>query len=144
MPKVFIQAPTDKVFEAMCDLTRHAKWAHHSINIEAGQEGPPAVGHTYTSSERGAMPDQLTVTEMVPEQLFRFHSRMDRGMGWEFDFTMTSTSEGGGTVVTRAAKVTKSPIFMLPMRLLMPLVGPMYDKRLLSNMKADLEAEANS
>lgn len=50
MPRVFIQAPTDKVFEAMCDLTCHAKWAKHEIAIESGQEGPPAVGNTYTSS----------------------------------------------------------------------------------------------
>ena len=144
MPKVFIQAPTNKVFEAMCDLTRHAKWAHHPIDIKAGQEGPPAVGSTYTSSEKEATPDQLTITEMVPGEMFRFHSVMSRGMGWEFDFSMTSTPEGEGTVVTRTAKVVKSPILMLPMRLLMPLVGPMYDKKLLNNMKMDLESEANS
>ena len=59
MPKVFIQAPTDKVFEAMCDLTRHAKWAKHDIAIESGQEGPPAVGNTYTSSHKGGTPDRL-------------------------------------------------------------------------------------
>jgi hypothetical protein len=63
-------------------------------------------------------------------------------MGWEFDFTMTARPDGGGTVVTRDAKVTKSPILMLPMRLLMPLVGPMYDKKLLRKMKADLESSA--
>ena len=45
MAKVFIQAPPSRVFEAMCDLTRHAKWAVHE---EAGQRGRPAVGNTYT------------------------------------------------------------------------------------------------
>ena len=56
MPSVFIQAPPDKVFDAISDLTRHVKWAQHNIAIEAGQEGPPAVGHTYTSSEKGNTP----------------------------------------------------------------------------------------
>ena len=61
MPSINIQAPMDQVFGAMCDLTRHAKWAAHDINIEAGQEGPPAVGNTYTSSHQGKTPDRLTV-----------------------------------------------------------------------------------
>ena len=52
MLEVFIQAPTETVFEAMCDLTRHAKWANHPITIQAGQDGPPAVGNIYTSTEK--------------------------------------------------------------------------------------------
>jgi uncharacterized protein YndB with AHSA1/START domain len=140
MPSVTIQAPPNVVFEAMCDLTRHAKWAKHDIVIEAGQEGPSAVGNTYTCSEKGATPDQLTVTELVPTELFRFHSHMSRGMGWDFDFTMTARPEGDGTMVTRDAKITKFPIFMLPMKLLMSLIGPGLEQNFLNNMKADLEA----
>ena len=107
MPSVIIQAPPDVVFEAMCDLTRHPKWAKHDIVIEAGQEGLPAVGNAYSSSEKGATPDQLTVTELVPNELLKFHSHMSRGMGWDFDFTMTARPEGDGTMVTRDAKITK-------------------------------------
>ena len=66
MPNVYIQAPIDQVFEAMCDLTRHAKWATHDIAIQAWQDGLPAVGNTYTSSHKGGAPDQLTITEMSP------------------------------------------------------------------------------
>ena len=140
MPKISIEAPTDKVFEAMCDLTRHVKWAKHNIVIKAEQEGPPAVGHNYTSSESGNAPDRLTITEMVPNELFKFHSFMSRGMGWEFDFTMTAKPEGGGTVVTRDAKIIKFPILMLPMRLVLPLMAPKLEKQCLDNMKADLES----
>ena len=96
MPEVFIQAPPDKVFRAISDLTRHIKWAKHNIVIEAGQEGAPAVGNTYTSSERGKTPDRLTVTEITPNKRFRFHSVMSRDMGWEVDFTMTARPEGEG------------------------------------------------
>ncbi len=139
MPEVFILAPTETVFEAMCDLTRHAKWAAHPITIQAGQDGPPAVGNTYTSTEKTATPDQLVVTEMVPNERFRFHSVMSRGMGWEFDFTMTAKPEGEGTTVTRNVKITKFPILMLPMKLMMPLIAPKADMKMLNNMKADLE-----
>ena len=123
----------------MCDLTRHAKWATHPITIQAGQDGPPAVGNTYTSTEKTATPDQLAVTEMVTNERFRFHSVMSRGMGREFDFTMTAKPEGEGTTVTRNVKITKFPILMLPMKLMMPLIAPKADKKMLMNMKADLE-----
>ena len=137
MPSVFIQASTDKVFEAMCDLTRHAKWAHHNIVIEAGQEGPPAVGNTYTSSHKGGSPDRLTVTEMIPNERFVFHSVMPNN--WELDHSMTASPQGEGTLVTREGKISKIPILMTPMKLLIGLVGPGFDKKLLANMKADLE-----
>ena len=138
MPSVFIQAPTDKVFEAMCDLTRHAKWAKHDIVIEAGQEGPPAVGNTYTSSLKGKPPDQLTVTEMTPNERFVFHSVMPNK--WELDHLMTASPQGDGTLVTRTGKVTKIPALMAPLKLLVAIVGPMDEKKLLGNMKADLES----
>jgi uncharacterized protein YndB with AHSA1/START domain len=132
-----IQAPPDKVFEAMCDLTRHAKWASHDIEIVAGQEGVPAVGHTYTSSHKGKAPDQLSITEMVPNQIVGFHSVMANH--WELDFEMTTAPQGDGTVVTCSGKLTKVPLILTPMKLLVAMVGPMGDKKLLNGMKADLE-----
>jgi len=138
MPKVFIQAPSDQVFKALSDLTRHAKWASHKINIVAGQVGPPAVGNSYTSAHAKAKgPDRLTVTEMSPNERFAFHVVMPNS--WQFDFTMTSNPQGGGTLVTRKARVTKIPALMLPLRLLFPLVAGLYDGKFLRNMKADLE-----
>ena len=137
MPSVFIQAPTDKVFEAMCDLTRHAKWAHHDIVIEAGQEGPPAVGNTYTSSHKGRRPDRLTVTEMTANERFNFHTVMSNN--WELDFSMTAGPQGEGTLVTRGGKITKIPILMSPMKLLFGMVGAGFEKKFLNNMKSDLE-----
>ena len=43
--------------------------------------------------------------------------------------------------MTRESKVTKFPIFMLPMKLMIPLM-PSGDKELLNNMKEDLESSA--
>lgn len=42
MSSIVINAPPDKVFEAVSDLTRHANWAAADISIIAEQEGPPA------------------------------------------------------------------------------------------------------
>ena len=140
MPSINIQAPVDQVFEAMCDLTRHAKWAAHDITIEAGQEGPPAVGNTYTSSHQGKPPDRLTITEMRVNDRFAFHSVMPNK--FELDFTMTVGRQGGVTMVTRGGKVTKIPLLMTPLKLLVALASSGPNKKFLNNMKADLEAAA--
>ena len=136
MPSVFIQAPTDKVFEAMCDLTRHSKWANHNIAIEAGQEGSPAVGNTYTSSHKGGRPDRLTVTGMTPNERFAFHSVMPNN--WELDFSMTVSQQGEGSLVTRECKLTKLPVFLFPMKLMFALVAPGGDKKFLNKHEGRL------
>ena len=136
MPSIHIQASVDQVFEAMCDLTRHAKWAAHDITIQAGQEGPPAVGNTYTSSHQGKPPDQVPVTDMSPNERFGFHVVMPNK--W-VEHRMTATPQVEGTVVSREGKIAKIPLLMTPMKLLVVLATPGPTKKFLDNMKADLE-----
>ena len=138
MSSIHIDAPVDQVFEAMCNLTRHAKWAAHDITIKASQEGPPAVGNTYTSSHQGKTPDQLTVIEMRPNDRFTFRSVMANN--WELDFTMTVSQQVDGTLVTRGGKVSKIPLLLTPMKLLVALASAGPEKKFLNNMKSDLEA----
>ncbi len=59
MSKITVNAPVDKVFEAVSDLTRHAGWAAHDINISAETEEPVAVGHKYSSGKSGGKWDQI-------------------------------------------------------------------------------------
>ena len=96
------------------------------------------MGNTYTSSLQGKAPDQLTVTEMRPNERFAFHSVMPNN--WELDFTMTIGQQVEGTRVTRTGRITKMPLLMTPMKLMIALVSPGFDKKFLNNMKADLEA----
>ena len=42
MSSIVINAPPDKVLEAISDLTRHVNWAVANISIIAEQENPPA------------------------------------------------------------------------------------------------------
>ena len=121
MSSINIPAPVDQVFEAICDLSRHAKWAAHDITIEAGQEGPPAVGNTYTSSHQGKTPDQLIITELRPNERFAFHSVMPNK--FELDFTMTVSQPVEGSRVTRQGKVTKIPLLMTPLKLLVAMAS---------------------
>lgn len=141
MPSIHINAPVDQVFEAMCNLTRHAKWATHEITIEAAQEGPPAVGSTYASSHKGKSPDRLTVTDMRPNERFAFHSVMKPDK-FELDFTMTVKEQVEGTLVTREGKITKIPPMMLPLKLMFGMITSGPDKKFLNNMKADIEGPA--
>ena len=141
MPNVYIQVPTDQVFEAICDLKRHAKWAAHDLEIKAVQEGPPEVGSQYSCTHKGKPGDQVTVTEMAANERFGFHVVMPNK--WELDWTMTATPQGDGTLVTREGKITKIPLLMSPMKLLVAMVGPKSERKLLNNMKADLEAPSS-
>ena len=121
MSSINIQAPVDQVFEAICDLSRHVKWAAQDITIEAGQEGPPAVGNTYTSSHQGKTPDQLIITELRPNERFAFHSVMPNK--FELDITMTVSQQVEGSRVTRQGKVTKIPLLMTPLKLLVAMAS---------------------
>ncbi len=138
MASIFVQAPTDQVFDAMCDLTQHAKWAAHDIAIQAGQEGPPAVGNSYTCSHKGKAGDQVTITEIAENQQLGFHVVMPNK--WELDWSMAVTPQGEGTLVTRDGKITKMPALMAPMKLVVALVAPRFEKKFLNNMKEDLES----
>ena len=138
MPKIFIQAPPDKVFAAMSDLTQHVKWGAHELKIEAAEEGPAKVGSAYTSLHvKAKEADKVTVTELLPNERFGFHVVMPNGMALQHIITVTP--QGDGTLVTRKGKVTKIPLVMIIMKPLIPLLARGMTKKFLNNMKAELE-----
>ena len=138
MGKITVNAPVDKVFEAVSDLTRHAGWAAHDININAETEGPVAVGHKYSSGKTGKKLDQITVTDYSPNERFGFHVVMPNK--WELDWQISVAPDGDGTSVERKGRITSIPTLMAPMKLLYALAAPMDEKKLAKKMKADLES----
>ena len=82
----------------------------------------------------------MTVTEMRPNERFSFHSVMPNK--FELEFTMTVSQQVEGAMVTRRGRVTKIPLLMTPMKLLVAMASAGPEKKFLSNMKADLEASA--
>ncbi|MCH8802315.1 MAG: SRPBCC family protein [Chloroflexi bacterium] len=138
MGTVTVNAPVEKVFEAICDLTRHANWAAHDITITADQEGTPAVGDTYSSVKGGGKPDRITVTSMTPNESLGFHVVMPNS--WELDWQMSVTADGDGTRVERKGRVTTIPWYMAPMKLMFGMVASMDESKMAKKMKADLES----
>lgn len=138
MGKITVNAPVDKVFEAVSDLTRHAAWAAHDIVITGDQEGPTAVGHTYSSAKGGGKPDRVTITSLTANESIGFHVVMPNK--WELDWMVSVAPDGDGTVVERKGRITSIPVLMTPMKLLFGMVAPMDEKKLAKKMKADLES----
>jgi len=140
MGKITVNAPAEKVFEAVSDLTRHAAWAAHPINITAEQDGPIGFGHKYSSGKSGKNLDRITVTEYSPNDRFGFHVVMPNG--WELDWAISLSAMGGATEVERKVKVTKIPTLMKPMLLVIAMVGPIFEKKMAKKMKAELEGSS--
>ncbi len=138
MGTVTVNAPVDKVFEAISDLTRHASWAAADIVITADQEGPPAVGHTYASGKEGGKADRVSITSLTPNESLGFHVVMPNG--WELDWQMSVTADGDGTRVERKGHITKIPWFLAPMKLLVAIASPGPEGKMAKSMKADLES----
>ena len=122
----------------MSDLTRHGKWAAHDLEIKAVGNGPAQVGSQYSCTHKGKSADQVTITDMSPNERFGFHVTMPNK--WELQWNMSATPEDGGTLVTRQGKITKMPLLMTPLKLLVAMVSAGFEKKLLNNMKADLES----
>ena len=134
MASVLIDLPSQQVWDALSDLTRHVEWSAH-VKTEAVGDGPLAVGSKFTSALPDTEPDQLTVTELEPNSKIVYHSVMRTGL--EFDFTMTFEARGDSTYVTRQGKLVKGPIYLKPLVNL--VVGPMGEGKYLKVIKEALE-----
>ena len=107
MGKITVNAPVDKVFEAVSDLARHAGWAAHSIDISSEMDGPVAVGHKYSSNKSGGKRDWITITDFVPNERVGFHVVMPNK--WELDWQISVSPAGDGTSVEARAGSLRSP-----------------------------------
>ena len=80
MSEIVVNSPPDKVFAAISDLTQHAKFAAHDLNIEPVDDGAVEVGKRYTSGHGTEPPDHLTVTGLIPDSMIAFHVEMPNGI----------------------------------------------------------------
>ena len=142
MAEILVNAPLDKVFAAISDLTQHTNFAAHDIKIDPVEEGPVAVGKRYTSGHPNAKAlDQLEITELVPNERFSFHVVMPKKLEVHHTFTLKSQNEG--CVVTRDSNLTSTPGMLFLVRPLFAIAGPMATKKNLKNLKAWLEQGAD-
>ena len=137
MSEIVVNAPPDKVFAAISDLTQHSEFSAHDLNIEPVEEGAVEVGKRYTSAHGTKNPDKVTVTELVPNDRISFHVELPNGL--QVDHTMTVGPSGDGTLVTRNQKIVATPGMFKLMRPIITLGLSMATKKNLKNLKEWIE-----
>ncbi len=124
----FINAPVDKIWPWISDLTKHSEWSPtpHSIELTSGTNGE--VGSTYTSV--GWVPprdknhhNEVRIEQVIPNVKFVFTAKDENGT---FVNTFTLEPASGGTLVTFQHDFPK----MVGMgRVLLPLLLPIVGKK---------------
>ena len=144
--RVVINAPADRIFAYVSDLTKHPEWSGARLRIEALSAGPVAIGSKYISHGdvpgQKDRPNQLRVTQHQPPKVFAFVAQ-DPDFG-EVPHVFTFTPQAGATLVERTVTVTLSPLRAFAFRFLIrPLIGkPLMDKSLAA-LKAKMEKPAS-
>jgi uncharacterized protein YndB with AHSA1/START domain len=139
--EISINAPPEKVFAYVADLTRHGEWATRPVEIKMTSTGEPGVGSTYSSTGKqfGKHTDAVTIKEYAPGSRLVFESQGDAGhvRHW-FDVA----ASGGGTRLKKGVDFVK-PAFSA--KLAMPVVKKVAPKDLegcLANIKTKVEGGA--
>ena len=112
MGKITVNAPVDKVSEAVSDLAWHAGWATHSIDISSEMDGPVAVGHKYSSNKSGGKRGRITITDFVTDERVGFHVVMPNK--WVLDWQISVSPAGDGTSVEARAESLQSLLSWRP------------------------------
>lgn len=118
--QITIDAPAEKVFSYLADLTRHEEWAAHPLRIQQTSEGPVGPGTTFTSVGRQFgrdNEDKIIVTEIVPSEKIVFESE---GRAGRFRHHFLLQEEDGGTRLTKGVELVKLSLLL---RLLTPIVA---------------------
>lgn len=117
--QVTINAPADKVFPYVADISKHPEWAAHKLEIVDAPSGPPRVGSTYTTvgHQMGTHKAKVTITEYSPSTKMVFESDDNTGL---FRHYFLLEEKDGQTVLKKG---TESIRMRFPFSILAPVVG---------------------
>jgi uncharacterized protein YndB with AHSA1/START domain len=115
--RISIDAPPEKVFDYVADVTRHPEWANRKAGLRMSEVsgGPPAVGAKYRSEStffgKPAVGD-ITVTAYEPPRRFAFmvNHQQEGKKDVHIEHTFTVTPQGGGALVERKMDGDGNPI----------------------------------
>ena len=139
---VTIDAPPDKVWPWVADLTKHPEYSPKPYEVELVSGEPGKVGTRYRSV--GAIPNdkhhgnEVEVVESVPNE--RFVLRADDDLG-AFMNTYVLRPAGSGTKVSHTLvfpPLKGAPAMAVP--ILFPLVGKRDMRKRLQLLKAKVES----
>ena len=119
--QITINAPAEKVFSYLADLTRHGEWAQaqHRLEIEKTSDGPIGQGTVFRSvgHQFGRNEDTVTITEYVPNQRIVYESAGKAGLiRHSFDLAPAE----GGVQVTKGFEAVQAKF---PFSLFLPVVS---------------------
>ena len=152
-----VDAPVDKVFGYLADVTKWHLWGPKHTKYKMTSEGPLCVGSTFTEIQRISEPPSRSgapggswdfhakweVTEFVPNERLAFAGG---GLGIrESRFMEVQTSEHG-TRITIGGELVRIPLWILPIwpfvYLLLLLFSPLRrwrEARMLGRLKKRVE-----
>ena len=140
--EITINAPAEKVFAYLADITRHREWSkgEHKLQVEKTSEGPIGQGATFRSVgyQFGRNEDTVTITEYVPSQRIVFQANGRVGLA-RHAFEIAPTD--GAVRVTKSFDIVNGEF---PFTIMYPLVArrfywPGALKGDLERIKAKLE-----
>jgi uncharacterized protein YndB with AHSA1/START domain len=111
---VHIDAPAERVYELVSDVTRMGEWSPECVKCEwQGDATGPAVGARFRGSNRQGIARWSTTAEVVraePGREFAFTTKMGQRdiTRWRYVFTPTN----GGTDVTESFESAYTPFFV--------------------------------
>jgi uncharacterized protein YndB with AHSA1/START domain len=140
--RVLVNAPLQRAFDYVSDLTRHPEWSGGELKIEALTPGPIAVGKEYRSRGEVAVqkerPNTVRVSAYEPPHKFGFVAN-DPDFG-DVSHVFTFTKQDGGILIERAMTVSLNPIIAFGFRFLIyPFVGRPSMNKALAKLKKKLE-----
>ena len=133
--QIVINAPQEKVFSYLADITKHAEWGNPSqkLQVTKTSDGPIGQGATFQSvgQQFGRQDDTVTIKEYAPNRRIVYESQGKAGLiRHSFDI---EPSDGGGVQVTKRFEAVQAK---LPFALFLPMVSMFV---LPGALKGDLE-----
>jgi uncharacterized protein YndB with AHSA1/START domain len=115
-----VNATNATVFSYLMDVSNHAQWAAHQLEVQPKSQGPVQVGSAFDTvgHQFGEQPGMVTITELVPNERIIYESE---GKPGHFRHGFIIKDNGDGTVMlTKTMEVLK--VNPLPFKIMMPIV----------------------
>lgn len=103
-----IDAPAAEVYAYVSDFTNHARWSGHGLEVTQDDDGPVAVGTTFSTvaSQFGTQRESSTITDLDPPTLFAWDST--GGLGVVHHAFHVAEADGVTTLTRTADYVRQS------------------------------------
>jgi len=140
--QLLINAPIQKVFNYISDLTKHPEWSGGELRIEPVSSDPIGIGKQYVSHGEVATqknrPNQLEVSEYDAPRKFSFIAN-DPDFGKVYH-VFTFTEQSDGVMVARQVTLNLKPFVAFAFRLIVyPLIGNPAMQKAFAKLKTKLE-----